>query len=81
MNENEKSRHCEICGKESVSKCSICEGVYYCGVEHQKVDWKVHKHFFCRSQFYNYGKSQQESTVKGLEVNLQKMQDKLEKVN
>jgi len=35
---------CRICGKtEGIMKCSRCKAAAYCGREHQRADWKVHK--------------------------------------
>ncbi|KAL0570765.1 hypothetical protein V5O48_011193 [Marasmius crinis-equi] len=34
---------CVVCGKKTVSKCSGCLSVEYCGPECQKVHWKEHK--------------------------------------
>jgi len=35
---------CKVCGKtESTRRCAQCKAVSYCGTEHQKADWKVHK--------------------------------------
>jgi len=35
---------CKVCGKtEGIKRCGRCKVVGYCGKEHQKVDWKVHK--------------------------------------
>ncbi|KAH7021704.1 hypothetical protein B0J12DRAFT_393208 [Macrophomina phaseolina] len=35
---------CKICGKtEATKRCARCQVVAYCGKEHQKADWKVHK--------------------------------------
>ncbi|KAL2070004.1 hypothetical protein VTL71DRAFT_14684 [Oculimacula yallundae] len=35
---------CAVCKKtEGTFKCSRCKVTFYCGREHQKVDWKVHK--------------------------------------
>lgn len=35
---------CNVCGKVGeVKRCGRCKVVAYCGKEHQKVDWKVHK--------------------------------------
>jgi hypothetical protein len=35
---------CNICGKsDKTLKCGQCKVVAYCGKEHQKADWKVHK--------------------------------------
>jgi len=36
-------KNCVICGKQTTLKCSKCNVVYYCGVDHQKEDWKNHK--------------------------------------
>nr|XP_022900334.1 protein msta isoform X1 [Onthophagus taurus] len=34
---------CYVCGKESSRKCSQCKEIFYCGEQHQKIDWKRHK--------------------------------------
>ena len=34
---------CTVCKKPAEKSCSRCKMVYYCSVEHQKVDWKQHK--------------------------------------
>lgn len=35
---------CRICGTaEKAFKCSRCKVAFYCGPEHQKLDWPVHK--------------------------------------
>jgi hypothetical protein len=34
---------CRVCEKASKSRCSGCVQVFYCTVEHQRQDWKVHK--------------------------------------
>jgi hypothetical protein len=35
---------CKVCGKTAgIKRCGRCKAVGYCGKEHQKVDWKVHK--------------------------------------
>ncbi|KAH6959925.1 hypothetical protein BKA56DRAFT_599820 [Ilyonectria sp. MPI-CAGE-AT-0026] len=35
---------CKVCGKtEGIKRCGRCKVVGYCGKEHQKADWKVHK--------------------------------------
>jgi hypothetical protein len=35
---------CRVCGKtEEMMRCARCKVVGYCGREHQKEDWKVHK--------------------------------------
>ncbi|TGZ69511.1 hypothetical protein CRM22_003713 [Opisthorchis felineus] len=30
---------CEVCGKPAFIQCAICRVTYYCGTEHQKIDW------------------------------------------
>ncbi len=35
---------CIICGQASNFRCSKCRQASYCSVEHQKNDWKRHKH-------------------------------------
>ncbi|KAJ4471599.1 hypothetical protein J3R30DRAFT_3527059 [Lentinula aciculospora] len=39
------TRHpgCVVCGKKTVSKCSRCLAMTYCGAECQRVHWKEHK--------------------------------------
>ncbi|KFB44148.1 hypothetical protein ZHAS_00011985 [Anopheles sinensis] len=40
---------CRICGvTEGLRRCSRCQIAYYCSVDHQRIDWKVHK-IECRS--------------------------------
>ena len=34
---------CRVCGETKAMKCARCKIVAYCGKEHQKADWKVHK--------------------------------------
>lgn len=34
---------CAECGQPADLKCSACKLVAYCGKEHQKKHWKVHK--------------------------------------
>lgn len=36
--------NCPVCKKLSTLKCSNCVKVFYCSVEHQRQDWKRHKH-------------------------------------
>ena len=45
------SDNCIICGTEAKLKCGGCKNVAYCGVEHQKKDWKNHK-LICSSKLY-----------------------------
>jgi hypothetical protein len=42
-----EGKDCKVCGKsEGVKRCARCKAVVYCGIEHQKADWKTHK-LFC----------------------------------
>lgn len=35
---------CQVCGRiEGIKRCGQCRAIGYCGTEHQKADWKVHK--------------------------------------
>ncbi|CAH8673784.1 Zinc finger MYND domain-containing protein 12 [Schistosoma haematobium] len=35
---------CEVCSKPACLQCGVCRITYYCGIEHQKIDWVgIHK--------------------------------------
>lgn len=35
---------CQVCGRtEGIKRCGRCKAIGYCGTDHQKADWKVHK--------------------------------------
>eukprot|EP01091_Cochliopodium_minus_P012407 TRINITY_DN3749_c0_g1_i2.p1 TRINITY_DN3749_c0_g1~~TRINITY_DN3749_c0_g1_i2.p1 ORF type:complete len:387 (-),score=148.57 TRINITY_DN3749_c0_g1_i2:270-1430(-) len=37
-------KKCVVCGKgEKLLRCSFCKNAFYCGVDHQREDWKTHK--------------------------------------
>jgi len=36
-------RICAVCRELSKVRCSACKNVWYCGEEHQKEHWKIHK--------------------------------------
>lgn len=36
-------RQCRICGQATKKQCTGCLRVFYCSVEHQKKDWKIHR--------------------------------------
>ncbi|GAB0095454.1 SET domain-containing protein [Sergentomyia squamirostris] len=40
---NLREAPCGVCGVISDKKCASCHGIFYCGVKHQKEDWKNHK--------------------------------------
>lgn len=41
---SEEILYCTICGRtEGAKRCGRCKVVAYCGREHQKLDWKLHK--------------------------------------
>lgn len=42
---NGEVKPCKVCGKINGrnSRCSRCGVAFYCGKEHQRLDWKVHK--------------------------------------
>jgi hypothetical protein len=36
----------KVCGKSvAIKRCARCKTVAYCGIEHQRKDWKIHKRF------------------------------------
>lgn len=37
------NQFCGVCKKSAVQSCSACNSIYYCGKEHQKAHWKIHK--------------------------------------
>ena len=44
-----EAKNCKVCGKlEGIKRCARCKAVVYCGIEHQKADWKTHKMFCVR---------------------------------
>lgn len=41
-----EAKTCKVCGKAvGMKRCARCKAVAYCGTEHQRVDWKIHKKF------------------------------------
>jgi hypothetical protein len=41
-----EAKACKVCGKSvGMKRCARCKTVAYCGTEHQRVDWKIHKKF------------------------------------
>jgi len=41
---------CAVCQGLAKLRCSACKNVWYCGKEHQKEDWKIHK---AKCEFFN----------------------------
>jgi len=41
---------CAVCQGLAKLRCSACKNVLYCGKEHQKEDWKIHK---AKCEFFN----------------------------
>ena len=41
-------RKCEVCQKESRTKCSHCLATHYCSRECQRLDWMIHKIDCCQ---------------------------------
>lgn len=39
----EEKEYCLVCGKESTTRCSACQNVYYCSRKCQTANWKAHK--------------------------------------
>lgn len=40
---------CEYCGVPADHKCASCKLVYYCGKEHQILDWKKGHKNICKT--------------------------------
>lgn len=40
---NQNKFVCQVCRKPSLNLCSKCQEVFYCSVEHQNLDWPIHK--------------------------------------
>lgn len=38
-----ESQKCAECQQPAELKCSACKAIWYCGKEHQKQHWKIHK--------------------------------------
>ncbi|XP_049281494.1 uncharacterized protein LOC125762910 [Anopheles funestus] len=63
---------CRICGvNEGLRRCSRCQIAYYCSVDHQRIDWKVHK-TECRSI---HQLPQPSSTAVSTQLQLQQQQN------
>lgn len=41
--------HCEYCGTFATQKCTGCKLVFYCGKEHQILDWKKEHKSKCKA--------------------------------
>ncbi|XP_008476173.1 histone-lysine N-methyltransferase ASHR1-like [Diaphorina citri] len=41
--EDEELMRCAVCRETALHKCSACKEVAYCGKQHQKEHWKLHK--------------------------------------
>jgi splicing suppressor protein 51 len=44
---------CNVCSKESSSRCVRCKSVWYCSTDHQKQDWKEHKSKCATNEIYS----------------------------
>jgi hypothetical protein len=41
-----EAKNCSACGQsEGIKRCTRCKAVVYCGIRHQRADWKIHKMF------------------------------------
>jgi hypothetical protein len=41
-----EAKNCKVCGQsEGIKRCAQCKAVVYCGIKHQRADWKTHKMF------------------------------------
>lgn len=53
---------CVLCKKPTLQKCGACNEVFYCGADHQKLDWPTHKktckgvngNFVYSKKYFNY---------------------------
>ena len=41
---------CAVCGDTNAKRCSRCRLVTYCGKDHQRQHWKIHKQFCKKSE-------------------------------
>lgn len=42
------SGKCAVCTVEAKLKCTACKTTFYCGAQHQRQHWKLHKPLCCR---------------------------------
>ncbi|XP_035772758.1 uncharacterized protein LOC118456264 [Anopheles albimanus] len=65
---------CRICGvSEGLRRCSRCQIAYYCSVDHQRIDWKLHK-LECRSIHQLPSQQQQQQQLVGQSMAVGKVQ-------
>jgi len=68
-------RTCQVCGKESIKKCSRCNLAWYCSPDCQRKHWKEHKPV-CNSEYQSH---QYEIHKKAFDTIIEKYNLKTEK--
>lgn len=52
-NNNDKTHPCAVCQAPATKHCGKCRSVWYCGVDHQRSDWKARHKAACRRRTAN----------------------------
>ena len=72
-----RSLTCEICGQFASKRCASCKKLYYCGREHQLLDWNLGHEKECKILQQQQQQSQQQQPQQPQQQNIQKKKSNL----